>query len=37
MDRDLGSISPGRWADIVLISDLTQVKVEKVLINGDSS
>ena len=34
MDRDLGSISPGRWADIVLISDLTQVKVEKVLING---
>ncbi len=35
MDRDLGSISPGRWADIVLISDLTQVKVEKVLINGE--
>lgn len=35
MDRDLGSISPGRWADILLISDLTKVKVEKVLINGE--
>ncbi|SHK29410.1 adenine deaminase [Desulforamulus aeronauticus] len=35
MDRDLGSISPGRWADILLISDLTKVKVEKVLVNGE--
>ncbi|WZL74327.1 adenine deaminase [Clostridiaceae bacterium 35-E11] len=35
MDRDLGSISPGRWADILLISDLTKVKIEKVLINGE--
>jgi adenine deaminase len=35
MSRDLGSISPGRWADILLISDLTRVKVEKVLINGE--
>ncbi len=35
MDKDLGSISPGRWADIVLISDLTKVKVEKVIINGE--
>lgn len=34
MDKDLGTISPGRWADIVLISDLTKVQVEKVLING---
>lgn len=34
MDKDLGSISPGRWADIVFISDLTKVKVEKVMING---
>lgn len=35
MDRDLGSISPGKCADIVFISDLTQVKVEMVLINGE--
>lgn len=34
MSRDLGIVSPGRWADINLISDLTKVKVEKVLING---
>lgn len=35
MSRDLGSISPGRWADILFISDLTKVKVEKVVINGE--
>ena len=35
MDKDLGSIAPGRWADILLISDLTQVKVAKVLVNGE--
>jgi adenine deaminase len=35
MDKDLGTISPGRWADILLISDLTKVKVEKVIINGE--
>lgn len=35
MDRDLGSISPGRWADIVFLSDLTKVKVDKVIINGE--
>jgi adenine deaminase len=34
MSQDLGSVSPGRFADILLISDLTKVKVEKVLING---
>ncbi|SKC41221.1 adenine deaminase [Maledivibacter halophilus] len=34
MNRDLGSISPGKWADILLIEDLTRVKVDKVLING---
>jgi adenine deaminase len=34
MSQDLGSVSPGRFADILLISDLTRVKVEKVLING---
>lgn len=35
MDHDLGSISPGRFADILLLSDLTKVQVEKVLINGE--
>jgi len=35
LTRDLGSVSPGKWADIVLLSDLPQVKVEKVLINGE--
>ncbi|MFO7850334.1 MAG: adenine deaminase [Spirochaetia bacterium] len=35
MSRNLGTVSPGRAADILLISDLTKVKVEKVLINGE--
>jgi adenine deaminase len=34
MDRDLGSISPGKLADILLISDLARVNVEKVFIGG---
>lgn len=35
MDKDLGTVSPGRCADIVLLSDLTKVKVEKVIVNGE--
>lgn len=35
MERDIGSISPGRYADINILSDLSQVKVEKVIINGE--
>lgn len=35
MSRDLGSVSPGKFADILLLSDLTKVKVEKVFINGE--
>jgi len=35
MERDLGSISPGRFADINILSDLAQVRVEKVIINGE--
>ncbi|WP_330400970.1 adenine deaminase [Sporanaerobium hydrogeniformans] len=35
LSRDLGSITPGKWADIALISDLTKVKVEKVIFNGE--
>lgn len=34
MARDLGSVAPGKIADILLLSDLTRVKVEQVLING---
>ncbi|MCL2009714.1 MAG: adenine deaminase [Synergistaceae bacterium] len=34
MDRDLGSISPGKFADILLISDLAKADVRKVFING---
>lgn len=35
MERDIGSIAPGRFADINILSDLAQVKVEKVIINGE--
>lgn len=35
MQRDLGSISPGKWADIVLLSDLESVNIEKVIFNGE--
>ena len=35
LSRDLGSVTPGKWADINLLSDLTKVKVEKVLFNGE--
>ena len=31
---DLGSISPGKLADILVLDDLARVKVDKVLING---
>jgi adenine deaminase len=34
LDRDLGSLSPGRLADILLISDLARVDVKKVFIGG---
>lgn len=34
MSRDLGSITPGKCADILLISDLSQMKVESVFIGG---
>ncbi len=32
--RDYGSISPGKYADIVLLSDLERVKADKVFIHG---
>jgi adenine deaminase len=34
MDGDLGSVSPGKLADILLIADLAKVDVRKVFING---
>lgn len=35
MDRDLGSIAPGRCADILLLADLARVDVRKVFIDGE--
>ena len=34
MDKELGSLSPGKFADILLLSDLAKVRVKKVFING---
>ncbi|MDK2984615.1 MAG: adenine deaminase [Clostridia bacterium] len=34
VDRYLGSISPGRCADIVFIKDLAEVNIDKVIVNG---
>lgn len=35
MQNDLGSISPGKFADILLINDLSRVNVDKVIFNGE--
>lgn len=35
MDHDLGSITPGKCADIVFLNDLENLKVTRVLIDGD--
>lgn len=35
VDHLVGSITPGRMADILLVSDLTQLKVESVIANGE--
>jgi adenine deaminase len=34
LGHDLGSISPGKCADIILVRDLEQMQVEKVLVDG---
>ncbi len=34
VDRHLGSISPGRCADIVFLTDLAEVKVDRVMVDG---
>ncbi|WP_066632674.1 adenine deaminase [Desulfolucanica intricata] len=36
LDHELGSITPGRCADILLIKDLAAMKVNKVIINGET-
>ncbi|MCR5648313.1 MAG: amidohydrolase family protein, partial [Oscillospiraceae bacterium] len=35
MDHELGSIAPGKCADIVFINNLEELKVERVMIDGD--
>lgn len=34
MDHELGSVTPGKCADMVLFTDLTQIDITQVLING---
>ncbi len=34
LGHDLGSISPGKCADIILVRDLEEMRVEKVLVDG---
>lgn len=34
LDRDIGGIAPGRYADILVISDLDKVVIERVFANG---
>jgi adenine deaminase len=35
VDGDHGVLAPGRYADVLLISDLEKVKIEKVIANGE--
>lgn len=35
VDADLGSLSPGKVADVVFLDDLSEVSVERVMVNGD--
>ena len=35
VDGDHGILAPGRYADVLLISDLEKVKIEKVIADGD--
>ncbi len=34
IDRDYGSLAPGKFADILILDDLDKVKVDKVLVHG---
>jgi adenine deaminase len=34
-DRDMGSIAPGRFADLLLIDDLASLSIRKVIFSGD--
>lgn len=35
MDQDLGSVTPGKCADIVIIDNLTDLNIEEVIIDGN--
>ncbi len=35
IDRDYGSICPGRYADMAILDDLSKVEVDKVLVRGN--
>lgn len=35
LDREMGIIAPGRWADIVLVKDLTNFQADKVIARGN--
>ncbi len=35
LDHELGSLTPGKWADIVVFDDLRSFKVRSVLVNGE--
>lgn len=34
LERELGSITPGRWADVILTSDLVTLPIEQVIARG---
>ena len=35
LDNEIGSLTPGKWADIVVIDDLRSLKVRTVMVNGE--
>ena len=37
LDRDHGGIAPGRYADILVVSDLEKVAIDRVFANGEKS
>jgi adenine deaminase len=36
VDRDLGVVAPGRYADLVLVEDLAEFQVQRVLVGGET-
>ncbi len=35
LDHEIGSLTPGKWADVVVFDDLRSFKVRSVLVNGE--